>query len=420
MKKKLLFALLIITLFACEIHAETLTLQESINKTLANHPDIKSFVLKVSQSQKNYDSSYAETRPQINLHSEYNPLQTYTLPINGSFRTLDEDGWGIGVSLKQKIWDFAKTSSIIQASKVDEEISKLTLQDAKALMVYKVKTFYGLMVVQKEAIAVRQKDLQTKAAYYAQAQALVIEGLRTEADASRFLSSVYVAEDNLTTAMAAYEKTKTSLSLLMGKEIEKDTSLEFSAVKNEYLYDDNLQNNILDSNYQIKIGTQTIDKNRLLYKAAKGSQYGSFDIIASYNYFDTLNSYDAKLIGITFNMPLYSGGKINIEKQKSQLGIQTAHEQKKSKILSLTEEIGTLLIDIKKYNKTIEAKQAQQSSANKTKKVIEARYKEGLATYIEILDANSLILNAELGILEAYYSRSIAINRIDYLKGKIS
>ena len=87
--------------------------------------------------------------------------------------------------------------------------------------------------------------------------------------------------------------------------------------------------------------------------------------------------------------------------------------------LILKEELRSLLIDIKRYSKTIKAKKAQLSSARTTRKVLEARYKEGLTTYIELLDSTTLVLNAKLGLLEAYYSRSLALDRIEYLKGKI-
>ena len=93
--------------------------------------------------------------------------------------------------------------------------------------------------------------------------------------------------------------------------------------------------------------------------------------------------------------------------------------QKASKLLALKEEIATIIIDIKRYNKTIDAKKAQLNTANKTHKLLEARYKEGLTTYIEVLDAVSLVLNAELGLLQAYYSKSISINKLVYLKGEI-
>jgi outer membrane protein TolC len=87
--------------------------------------------------------------------------------------------------------------------------------------------------------------------------------------------------------------------------------------------------------------------------------------------------------------------------------------------MALKEELRSLIIDIKRYSKTVKAKKAQLVSARSTLKVLEARYKEGLATYIEVLDSTTLVLNAKLGVLEAYYSRSLALDRIDYLKGKI-
>ncbi len=411
---------IILSTFAVScLFSNMLTMEESINKTLLKHPDIKSFSLKIKQSQKSYNTAYSETLPQLDFHGEYNPLQTFTLPANGSFNTIDDDGWGVGISVKQKVWDFSKTSSKVKASKIDEDISALSLEEVKVFMAYKVKSLYLLMVVQKEAIKVREKDLEVKKAYYNQAQALVKEGLKTDADASRFLSSVYIAKDDLAIAEASYEKPKTTLSLYIGEKIENDVELEYDIIKNEYNFNALVEKNILDSNYQVKIDNKTIEKNSLLHKSAKASHYGSIDAYASYNYLDTLNSYDSKIIGISINIPIYSGGKTTAEEQKTQISTQIAQTQKASKLLALKEEIATIIIDIKRYNKTIDAKKAQLNTANKTHKLLEARYKEGLTTYIEVLDAVSLVLNAELGLLQAYYSKSISINKLVYLKGEI-
>jgi outer membrane protein TolC len=176
---------------------------------------------------------------------------------------------------------------------------------------------------------------------------------------------------------------------------------------------------VLESNYQLKIRSQNINKSTLFYKSAKASHYGSLDAVASYNHFDTLNSYDSKLAGISLSIPLYSGGRVSAEVQQAQIGVQIAKEKELSLQLALEDEINRLLIDIKRYNKTIEAKESQITAAQKTKKVLEARYKVGLTTYIEVLDAVFVELNAKLGLLGAYYSKSVAIDQIEYLKGKI-
>ena len=108
-KKSILFLGLI---FSCS-YAQTLSLQQSIEKTLLNNPDIKSFILKTEQSKKNSDAVIADSLPQINLQVEYDITQTYGITSNGVFNTREKDGGNAGVTLKQKIWDFEKTSSKI-------------------------------------------------------------------------------------------------------------------------------------------------------------------------------------------------------------------------------------------------------------------------------------------------------------------
>jgi outer membrane protein TolC len=82
--KKILCINLLLTL---GLNAQTLSLEESINKTLSNHPDIKTFALKVTQSQTGYRSARADYLPQVNLSAEYDPLKTYVFPFNGAFHT---------------------------------------------------------------------------------------------------------------------------------------------------------------------------------------------------------------------------------------------------------------------------------------------------------------------------------------------
>jgi len=415
MKKIFLSSLLLFSM----LNAETLTLRESIDTTLQNYPDVKSLQMKMKQSKLSHRSATADYLPQVNLSGQYNVTQTYVFPVNGAFHTQDDTGWNAGVNLKQKVWDFSKTTSKIAASKKDEDISKLSLMDFKALLAYKVKSLYKLMVVQREAVNVRKKDLEAKKAYYAQAEALVKQGLKTTADASRFLSAVYNAEDTLGVAQASFDKARNSLSLYMDRKIDENVTLENSILQENFNANKDVEKEVLNSNYSLKIENKNIEKNILLHKSAKAEHYGSIDAVASYTHFDTLNTYDATNAGVVLNIPLYSGGRVSAEAQKVEIAAQISKEQKHSRELALKEELGNLLLDIKRYNKTIAAKKAQLDSALETKKVLDGRYKEGLATYIEVLDATTQVLNAKLSLLEAYYLRALSIDRIQYLKGKI-
>ncbi len=416
---KKIFILFVIT-FTTMVFAKTLTLKECIDKTIKNHPDVKSFMLQIQKSKKSYSSANADNLPQINLSANYNITQTYPVTVGNIFKTVDHNGWDIGVSLKQKLFDFSKTKYKIEAFKKDEDISKLSLKDLKAILAFKVRSLYELMVVQQEAIQVRKKDLEAKEELYKESKALLKQGLKTKADESRFLSAVFAAKNALETAQSIYNKAKNSLSLYMGEKIDNNITLQQNSIKQKLDISKYNTNSIIKSNYNLKIDTINIEKNKLLHKSAKAAKYGQIDAVASYNRIGALSEdYNSKVVGIMLNIPLYSGGRLSAESQKAEIALQITKQKKLSKILELKDEVDGLLEDIKRYDATIKAKKEEVVSANETKKVIEGRYKVGLATYTEVLDSISTLLDAKLGVLEAYYSKSIAIDRLIYLKGKI-
>ena len=410
----------LILLLSTLVNAQTLSLDDAITKAIASHPDIQKFTFQTQKSKSSIGIAEADYLPQVTLNAEYDPTRTYVLPQNGVFNTIDDDGYSVGATLNQKIWDFGKTQSTIKAFESSEQIAKLSLIDAKALLSYKVKLQYELMFVQKEAIAVREKDLQAKKELYDQANAFVQLGMKTSADASRFLSSFYVAKDKLAIANATYNKARVTLINYIGEDIVVDVTLEDTLSSKELqIKSDLVYASVVSNSPQILTLQKTIQKDDLLYRANKSSHYGSLDALASYSYQKTLNEYDTTVVGVTLRVPLYSGGRTSALVEESLLEKHSAEATLSSQKLALKEEVDALIIDLLRYEQTIQAKNAQLTSSRDTKSVLEARYKEGLSTYIEVLDATALYLDAKLGLIEANYARSSIINRLEYLQGNI-
>jgi outer membrane protein TolC len=416
------FLTLYMYVFVFLLSSEELTLNECVDKTLKNHPDIKNLTLNAEQSRYFVDIAKADYMPQINLGAQYNPINTFVIPQNGKFDTIIDDNWQVDVKINQKIYDFSRTKSNIKASQKNENIANISLDDAKALLVYNVKNLYNLALFQINALKTRKKDLQTKKELYKQAQALVKEGLKTQADATSILSALYIAEDTLATTKADLNKALSTLSLYIGKKINFDTTLIDNNVlqNNQVLQNKNsLLKNILEKNFTLKSSKEEIERNDFIYNATKAQNYGSIDAVVSYTHQNSISKYDTSLIGISLNIPIYSGGRIYTQTQQAQISKKQAKESYNSKKLLIQEELEALIIDFDRYKYTIKAKKALIESSMLTKKIVEARYKEGLSTYIEILDATSTNLYAKLGLLEVKFSIIKIINRLDYLQGQI-
>jgi len=175
---------------------------------------------------------------------------------------------------------------------------------------------------------------------------------------------------------------------------------------------------ITGKNPGLRIAEENINASEASYKATKAEHYGSIDIVGDLSHFDTLSDYDSQLLGIRYAVPIYSGGRLSAQAQQARIAQMIAAETKESKRRALLQELRSIYADLQEADKRIEARKAQLLSANETKELVEARYKEGLATYMEVLDAEAMWLDAELGLLSARYTKLEKIYRLEYLNAQ--
>jgi len=82
------------------------------------------------------------------------------------------------------------------------------------------------------------------------------------------------------------------------------------------------------------------------------------------------------------------------------------------------ESYKTLQSDIAYLHQSLLTQQARIAAAKESQKVILARYKAGMGTYIEVLDSQSVLLEAKLALLKTHYTLANTINQLHYLTGE--
>jgi len=407
--------LLILPLLLLSLHAKVLTLRDCVDKALASHPDVKSYLLRLKRQHEGLEAQKGAWRPQVSAMAEYDPQRTYVLPLNGRFHTLDEDGWSAALTLRQKIYDFGGTDSKIASAALRRDIAELSYEESKALMRYLVRTAYLGVLVQKAALTVKKKDLEAKEALLEQARALVAQGLKTRADESRFLASVKGAEDTLAQARAAYAKAIATLERYILEPVGEETAFEEGILTRAPDLSAISCRDIVQRNLQLKITHKEDEAAKEEFRSAKAQHFGSLDAIAEATHNETLSNYDTLLLGVRYSVPLYSGGRLRAQTQQARISQLEAAAKSESKRLALTEECRSLRADLDESERRIEARMAQTEAARQTRELIVARYKEGLATYMEVLDAEATWLDARLQLLQAYSTRASKLYRLEYL-----
>jgi len=133
---------------------------------------------------------------------------------------------------------------------------------------------------------------------------------------------------------------------------------------------------------------------------------------------DALSRYTNKTLGLRYSAPIFQGGRLGAQTEKARLEELVSAEATLSRRRAVMREYRSLLADKKAMTQSIAAQKARIASAMETQKLMEARYRQGIATYIDVLDAQATLSAARLGLLSAYYQRRTIINRLEYLDGK--
>ncbi|MDQ1341138.1 MAG: outer membrane protein [Campylobacterota bacterium] len=410
--KKVILLLFLSIVF---LKAEVLTLKECIDAALKNNPDVKSIAFKLEQSKEDTKREKASYLPKVDITLDYSPSKTFTVPTPKGIDTQNESATHADITLYQKIYDFDKTKSKVDIAKTNEELMQLSLKEAQNLLVLQIKQLYDVLILEKLSSRVAKNDLFIKEELYKEAKTFASLGMKTRADELRFYASLIEAKDELEKTKSSYTKNLLSLQRLSGLKIDENIGLEENLNKEKYK-DKKSAIELLEKNNLLLISeSKKIEKSISSFNEAKSADYPEISAYAYYSQEDGISSYDTNGIGIRAVIPLYNGGSVNAKKERAHLEMLVAKEEFSSKKLALAQELEALLVDAKRYDGTIEAKKIVAISAKEAYELMNARYKEGLATYLEVLDAAEFYSRSEFSYVRAVFEKNAIVNKIDYL-----
>lgn len=406
--------------FSFYIHATALNIDELINKAIKSNPDIKSMQNQKSMDSYDEDMSKSSRLPTLNLNLDYSPTKTFALPQNGQFTTIDSSYKHADITMNYILFDFFQTKYRVEMSKNKTAISQIMLNDSEKLLAYKVKKTYDTLVLEEANKNIEFENLKYNKELLAQAKAFYLTGLKTSADKDSINASLLEVKNSLVIAQSKLEKAKIAMQYLTGESLGDDFVLKNTLNANHMKsYSQKevemLKIKLLNSNNSLKMADLLINNSDTNIDLQKSKRYPALNLYATYGYEDSLNSYDTKVVGVRTSILLFDGNKNSAEIQKAFIEKSKNLNEYESKKHALEESIMGLLMDSNRYIYTIEAKQNIIHSAQSARKIMNARYKEGLVTYIEVLDAIRVENSAKKALLQAIFERNDILNTVSYL-----
>ncbi|MEH0020019.1 MAG: TolC family protein [Desulfobacter sp.] len=245
---------------------------------------------------------------------------------------------------------------------------------------------------------------------------------RAEAELSRSKTDQIVAVNNV-------ENAKASIVRLAGIEDEFTVSAnDIDRQEGFAITESEIRGRALENRYEIKDARKTIEIATRTVAYEKGDYWPSLDLEGGYNesdihYGDNSSNadYDTENLYIQaeLSFTLYDGGLRKAEVRQALAKVRQAKlalaNQEKSIILESKEAF----LDFETAKNTLINLADEVKSAQENYTAVQMQFKYGMADSIDIMDANTLLVDAERRMSNAEYTYYLSILRITYTQGDI-
>ncbi|MCK9372228.1 MAG: TolC family protein [Sulfuricurvum sp.] len=410
-------------IFLLGVNAGALTLDEAIEKTLKTHPDAHAASLRYESAAAASISAESARYPRIDLNAAYYPTKTYVMPVSGAFSTKQSDGFHTDVTGVYSLWDFGRSKKKISAALSFQEGTQGSKNLTASELIEQVWVRYYGVAYAASLIEAAESSVKFYEGEYTRALNMRINGLKTEADALRFKASLLESRDRLESARNIYDKTRLSLALLAGEDtlvtgIQGSLDQRSNTIMAKEYTPELLRQELRERNPRLKVLSAAILQSKALSDAANTERYGEVMLVASAGHDNSLSVYNSYQTGIMGTIPLYDGGKLSAEAQKSRIAHSIALKEFESSERVLWQELYGAYLDLQHADETITAKEGVIEATGKTLRLIEERYKQGLATYLDVLEAQNTLDNGRTGLADAKYQKIRAYAQIQKLLNK--
>ncbi len=435
---------LMLLLISFSVKAQTeYSLQQAIEYALLNNEN----VLNADLTQRDAEAQVFETRadglPQITGNFNYNNnLVIQRSPIPAAFITGNPADEGVvqvafgaqhsgnfGISATQMIWDGSFFIGL-QAAKMLREKVEVDKVKAEVDVIEQVTKAYYLVLVNQSRVGLIDANIANLDSTLREARVLYENGFAERIDVSR----LQVQMNNLEAERKGVEQgvnvSKNLLKMSMGMPVSEAIVLSDPLEGIDFGYNLNDVNNF---SLQERVEVQQINYLRRLaeldikntysqyipkveFRAGWGRNTGTndfSDVWKGDQWFSNSN------IGVNVSIPIFDGLRKKYTVQRKKIQLQTLDNQYKQLTNSLSQDLINAREALDISLERLEVQQANLDLAKEVSDITREKYREGVGSNLEVLNAEKDYKESETNYLSALYDAIIAKVDLNKALGKL-
>ncbi len=413
--------------FSLKIETDVFNLNACVETALKNNPNILASGFSVGQSQAAIKEARSGFYPTLSFNAAGSHSEFET-GLAGS-GTTDRENLSSGLSAHYTLFRGYKTIAAVNAAKANFQATEAQhLANRQELIIAVTETYYRLLQAER-FVAVSEQSVERAKMHLNFSNARFKAGLANRSDVLKATVEHSDVRLALISAQNSRLLLRGQLNTLMGRavylpiriidDLETDTiSLDSSSFDVENQFKKMMQTAFQRRAELRKIENQ-IKAQRANFQYARGDYFPNVSLDGSYGYSGEAftDLYASSYIGISLNFPLFAGFSRSARMQQENLALQNLARQKESLRQQVSLEVWDAFLQVKKATEQIANSRIFYENALENRNIAEGEYREGLGSMLDVIDAQTALVNSEQTLIESLADYKISLAALDRTVG---
>jgi len=416
MKKKEVLTVLLLLLLTCGIiQAQNpggdlkLSLKEAQEYASHNNKMVKSAKFTVLASKQDIWTTISSGLPQVSAGANLTDnlkLGVFVLSMNG-VPTIITMGtkYTLPVAVQASMPLFNAPYYIgIETSKLAKKMAESNLQSTEIDTRQAVASAYYLILISEESLRILKENLSNLRETLKSTKVMYNSGLAEATDVDQMASNVTMMENSFSNLQNTIEMNYNLLRFQLG--VKSDTRIILSETIDDLVKDINVEA-LLAQNFNPATNIQydLVDKQAKLsaldLKAQKAMALPSLSGVYSTSTsgmamkMSDLKWYPSSYLGLNLSVPIFASGQRYSNIQKAKINLEKARNTKEMVSDQLQMQDQQLRYNLENANIQYKSQKANVDVSKRVYSSMENKYKQGVASSLELTESNSLYLQAE-------------------------
>jgi len=431
-----------------EASNQTLTLQESINAALADNLSVKAALEKVETAEQKVNEARGGFMPSLSASGSYTyfgklptvdidfglPPELMQMLGDGTQSEEDsgdegisivpEDTYSAGLSIQQPLFMWGMIYNNYKQSKLSLEAARQELETVKQQVILDVTTsFYGVLLT-AELVKVTGMAVDQVQAHVKTAQDLVDAGVATNFDLLRAKVQLANTKSQFIRVQNALRLSKDAFKNNIGMDLDTQINVEGKLVYSPLEVDLNqLINSAMENRPEIKQLQFQEQAGEKFVSLAKAGNKPNLVLVGNYNYesnADTLGDAfhgdewkDSWNVTLALQVPIFDGLKTRAQVKQAKSGLRQIQIGKEQLADGIGMEVRAAFFGLQESSELLKVQEETVQQAQESLRIANLRYKNGMITNVELMDAELAFTQAQTNQFNALHDYVIAVAKLE-------